>query len=856
MNKLKYGASLIAMAGLVAPLALAQDAPAEPASAKRLQTVTITATKRTESAQDVPVAVTALGEQQLRELGVKNFSDYLVQLPGVTAGGSGPGQNTIYIRGLASTTPNLTVAGVAGLAPNVSFYLDEQPLAQPGRNLDVYAADIERVEVLSGPQGTLFGSSSQAGTVRMITNKPSFSGFDAGFSASTSFTDGGEMSNSVEAMINVPVNDKLALRGVVYNDTQGGYIDNVGGTLSVRDSARFRSEGTVRANGVPVSAQREGFQAGADLSGVNFVDANNSNIVENDINDVTYQGFRLSGMYQINEDWDLLITHAQQQIESDGVFAADPELDDYDIVRFTPENIEDKFHNTSWTLEGRLGALEALYTGAYTDRTTDQTVDYSDYLFVGQYLPYYICDYSVTYPAGAPTGNCYAPNLFVNSHSETKVQTHELRFNTPSENRWRATFGAFYSDLELAERNDFVYPGSTQVAYTDGTIGFAPNYPLTNVDAVGQIGSVYPGYYSEAGPFPEGVIFRNDILRTDQQMGLFGETTFDISDQFALTVGARYYDVEVDLEGSANSSFYNLFTESDQQVFGTNISFIYGPDGPAEAPDKASTDGMIYKLTGEWTPTDDVMFYATYSEGFRAGLLNRPGGASGPGGYTVPYAVDTDEVKNYELGWKTELFDNSLRFNGSAFFVDIEGLQTTIFDPSIVNLFFSDNAANAEIQGLEGDFTWAPASVDGLTIAGAFSLLDTEITEVLVPTDDVVEGSDLAFAPAYQGNLRVRYEWDLEQEVAGQRLTAHVMPQIVFSDDSVSDVIEINKMDLDGYVTLGGSMGVTGESWGAEIFASNLTNEYAELSGSFVYDRERITPMRPRTIGIRVSYDY
>ncbi|MDX1294207.1 MAG: TonB-dependent receptor plug domain-containing protein, partial [Hyphomonas sp.] len=429
MNKLKYGASLIAMAGLIAPLALAQDAPAEPASAKRLQTVTITATKRAESAQDVPVAVTALGEQQLRELGVKNFSDYLVQLPGVTAGGSGPGQNTIYIRGLASTTPNLTVAGVAGLAPNVSFYLDEQPLAQPGRNLDVYAADIERVEVLSGPQGTLFGSSSQAGTVRMITNKPSFSGFDAGFSASTSFTEGGEMSNSVEAMVNVPVNDKLALRGVVYNDTQGGFIDNVGGTLSVRDSARFRPEGTVRTNGVPVNANREGFQAGADLSGVTFIDANNSNIVENDINDVTYQGFRLSGMYQFNEDWDLLVTHAQQQIEAEGVFAADPELDDYDIVRFTPEGIEDKFHNTSWTLEGRLGALETVYTGAYTDRTTDQTVDYSDYLFVGQYLPYYICDYSVTYPAGAPTGTCYAPNLFVNSHSETKVQTHELRFN-------------------------------------------------------------------------------------------------------------------------------------------------------------------------------------------------------------------------------------------------------------------------------------------------------------------------------------------------------------------------------------------------------------------------------------------
>lgn len=856
MNRLMGGASLLAITAFTISLpAIAQSA--DGAENRRLKTVTVTATKRTESAQNIPVTVNALGEQELDQLGVKNFSDYLVQLPGVTAGGSGPGQNTIYIRGLASTTPNLTVAGVAGLAPNVSFYLDEQPLAQPGRNLDVYAADLERVEVLSGPQGTLFGSSSQAGTVRLITNKPSLSGFDAGFKASTAFTDGGEMSNSVEAMLNLPVTDNFALRGVVYTDTQGGYIDNVGGTLSTRESARFRPEGTVRGNGVPVSAQRAGFQAGADLSGVTFVDANNGTIAENDINDTTYQGFRLSGYYEFNPDWDLLIQHSQQTIESDGVFFADPELDDYDIVRFTPEEIEDKFHSTAWTLEGRLGMLEAIYTGAYTERTTDQVVDYSDYLFVGQYLPYYICDYDVTYPTGAaPAGTCYAPDLFVKSHSETKVQTHELRFNTPSENRWRATFGAFYSDLELAERNDFTYPGSTMVQYTDGSVGFAPNYPLTNTEVTGEIGSASPGYFSQPGPFPEGVIFRNDVLRTDEQIGIFGETTFDFTDQLALTLGARYYDVEVDLKGSANSSFFNLFADTDQQVFGTNISFLYGPNGPAEAPDKAATDGVILKATGEWTPTANTLFYATYSEGFRAGLLNRPGGASGPNNYTVPYAVDTDEVKNYEIGWKTELFDNSLRFNGAAFFVDIEGLQTTIFDPSIVNLFFSDNAANAELKGIEGDFTWVPESVDGLTVAGAFSLLDSEITDVLVPTDDVVAGSELAFAPAYQGNLRVRYEWDLERQIAGQNVRAHVMPQLVFSDSSVTDVIEINKMELDGYVTLGATAGLTGDNWGAELFATNLTNEYAELSGSFIFDRKRVTPIRPRTIGVRIKYDY
>ncbi|MEM1053433.1 MAG: TonB-dependent receptor, partial [Pseudomonadota bacterium] len=818
MYRLMSGVSLIAMTSLFGVTAMAQDT-AEPET-KRLQSVTVTATKRSESAQSIPVAVNALGEQELEELGVKNFTDYLVQLPGVTAGGSGPGQNTIYIRGLASTTPNLTTAGVAGLAPNVAFYLDEQPLGQPGRNLDVYAADLERVEVLSGPQGTLFGASSQAGTVRLITNKPSLSGFDASINAATSFTEGGEMSNSVEAMLNVPVSDNFALRGVVYTDNQGGYIDNVGGTLSAEQSARFRPAGTVRDNGVPVSANREGFQAGADLSNVTFLSANNAGLAENDFNDTVYAGFRLSGLYEFNSDWSLLVSHAQQQIDSEGVFFADPELDDYDIQRFSEDDIEDSFHNTSWTLEGRLGMLEAIYTGAYTERTTDQTVDYSDYLFVGQYLPYYICDASVTYPgAGGPDGTCQAPELFVKSSTETTVQTHELRFNTPRENRIRATFGAFYSDLELAELNDFTYPGSELVVGFNGNVGFGPNFPLTNTAITGEINNAAPGYFSDPGPFPEGVIFRNDVLRTDEQLGIFGEATFDLSDQFAVTLGARWYDIEVDLQGSANSSFGNLGATTDAQSFGTNISAQFAPGNTVGAPDKAATDGAIYKLTGTWTPTSDLLFYATYSEGFRPGLLNRPGGAAGPNDYTVPFAVDTDDVQNYEIGWKTELFDNSLRFNGSAFFVEIEGLQTTIFDPSIVNLFFSDNAANAEIQGLEGDFTWAPYAVDGLTIAGAFSLLDTEVTDVLTPTNDVVAGSDLAFAPAWQGNIRARYEWDLDRQIDGQSLTAHVMPQLVFSDDSVSDIIEINKAEIDGYVTLGGTLGVTADQWSAEIFA-------------------------------------
>jgi outer membrane receptor protein involved in Fe transport len=812
----------------------------------QLEEVIVTATKRAESTQDIPVAVQALGENTLNDMGVTNFEDYLVQLPGVTAGGSGPGQNTIYIRGVASTTPNLTTAGVAGLAPNVALYLDEQPLSQPGRNLDVYAVDMNRVEVLAGPQGTLFGASSQAGTVRLITNKPDFSGTYGTVKLGTAFTRGGEMSNSGSGTFNVPVSDKLALRGVVYADRMGGYVDNVAGTLTAAESARFRPAGTQRVNGVPVSATRAGFQSTADLSDVTFLASDNGNRTEEDFNDTFYSGFRLAGTYLINADWSLQLAHMQQQLDSDGVFFSDPELGDYDVSRYQNDELDDEFDNTAWTLEGRLGALEVLYTGAFTDRQTDQIVDYADYLFVGQYLPYYICDASVTYPEnGTPSGTCQPPDLLVGSTTDTQVQTHELRITTPQDRRVRATFGVFYSDLELREVNDFTYLGSQFVQgpgpfITEGTeadppVGFGPNFSAEGASV------------SDTGQWPAGVIFRNDVLRTDEQTAFFGELTVDIVEDLALTVGARRYDVEVNLVGSAAGSFGNLGAAVDNNG-GNNLDELFSDPNPSSA----STDGYIGKLSLAWTPNDDQLWFVTVSEGFRPGLLNRPGGAQSPdGSFTVPFALDTDDVINYELGWKLDMLDRSLRFNGSLFRVEVERLQTTIFDPSITNLFFSDNAADAEVTGLEGTVDWAPASVPGLTVTGSFSFLDTEITDVITPTDDVIAGDSLAFAPEFQGNLRARYVWDLAN---GMR--AHVMPHLAYSDESFSDIVTINRQAIDSWMMLGFTAGVSNSRLSAELFVDNLTNEAAELSMNFVNDRDRVTLARPTTGGIRFSYNF
>ena len=541
-----------------------------------IEEIVVTSRKKEETLQDVPLQVSTLTEQSLEQNGINTFEDYLLQLPGVTAGGSGPGQNTIYIRGLASTTPNLTTAGVAGLAPNVSFYLDEQPLAQPGRNLDVYAADIARIEVLSGPQGTLFGASSQAGVVRMITNKPELGVSESNVELETRFMPDGDTGTKIEFVTNVPISDTAAWRFVAYSDEKGGYIDQVAGQIDASGSARFRSAGTVRQNGLPVAASRGGFQAGADLSGATLLKADA--LVEKNANDVEYQGFRSTLAAALGDNWDATLVFAQQTIDADGVFFADPTLGDLEIQRYTQDEIKDEFDNMSLTLEGTIGELEVIYAGAYTDRDTNQMVDYTDYLFVGQYLPYYICDYYVTYttyaPGNVPTGTCGAPNLLVDSYTNTEVESHEIRINTDISDTMSLTAGYFMSDTTLTELNQFTYPGSV-----GNDIDYACNYALTDTSVSGSINNASPGWFS-AGPFCEPVIFFNDIKRTDEQKGFFGELSIATSETSELTLGLRWYDIEVDFEGSANSSFYNGFGSPDTQQFGSNLSAQYAPGNP------------------------------------------------------------------------------------------------------------------------------------------------------------------------------------------------------------------------------------------------------------------------------------
>ena len=251
--KSQYLMSCAVAALLGSGSAMAATAPAPTdtdATATNPGEIIVTATRRSESLQKVPLTIQAFTGKTLSDLNVVNFTDLLKYTPNVTYGNNGPGAGSIFMRGLSTGFAGSQSASTTGYFPNVALYLDDQSMQFPSRNADIYMADMERVEVLEGPQGTLFGGGAEAGAVRYITNKPDLEKFGGHFEGSAGGTIGGAPNGSFNATINLPIiQDKLAVRAVIYDDHRGGYIDNVPGTFT-------RSAGDHYANylGIPPTA--------------------------------------------------------------------------------------------------------------------------------------------------------------------------------------------------------------------------------------------------------------------------------------------------------------------------------------------------------------------------------------------------------------------------------------------------------------------------------------------------------------------------------------------------------------------------------------------------------------------------
>lgn len=877
--------------------ALSAGALSTSVNAQQIEEITVTATKRSESMQDIPLAVQAMGAEALEEQNIQSFSDYVQYLPSVNAGGRGPGQNEIYIRGAAVDAINITVAESQGSAPNVALYLDEQPITSGGRNLDVYVTDMERIEVLPGPQGTLYGASSMAGTVRLITNKPNLNEFQASFNGSWSTTAHGEDSNSVEAMINLPIiEDKFAIRAALYNDRQGGYIDNVAGTF-VADPAlnpTFPGDtvtygaGTVLANGTVVGA------GGLTVPVIKEV-ADNSGLVEDDFNDASYAGIRLGGKYIFNDEWDLLVQHTRQTLKTEGVFDYDPAKGDLNVSRFTEDSLQDEFAQTAWTINGRLGDLDVVYTGAFLDREVDANLDYTGYTNIGGYIRVYQCEYltpgysNVAAVTGTNNGynfdptiggdpgvvECGNPANAVRLKNEMTRSTHEFRVSSDFESALNFTAGVFYEDFEIKHVGDFNYLGPFEA-------GFAPLDITTNSSFDDAATNAF------RGPAPE-TQFRNDNLRTEEQIAIFGEVTFDISDQLSVSAGARYYDLEYDFQGYGAFRYGTrpLFVDDADLTNDIRPNYTGGRDYAVNlgsiAPIK--TDDTIFKFTASWTPNDDSLFYASWSEGFRPPGINRgaarypfnptanntnnvgtncgtdvainANAGNGFPGYCLPYLFESDTLENMEFGWKTSLADGTVQFNGAVYRIDWENIQVSQFDSQNISIFtLVDNGGDAEITGIEMDVIWGVS--DALTIFGAASINDTELVFVNPAFAFVVAnaGSPLPLTPEVQFSLRSRYEWVLESGYdaywqVGAKYAGEALNSLV------DTVTEPNKFQ-DSYYLIDGAAGFSSaeDGWGVELFVKNMMDERAQLHINRQDFFERTTTNRPRTIGLRFSYDF
>src|SRR5690606_19955004 len=300
-----------------------------------------------------------------------------------------------------------------------------------------------------------------------------------------------------------------------------------------------------------------------------------------------------------------------------------------------------------------------------------------------------------------------------------------------------------------------------------------------------------------------------------------------------VTVGARYYDIESALVGSSNFA-----TLGDVDGDG-GISFdeIFADDLPLKEDDTILKGSVTYHLG------DDSLFFVTYAEGFRPGGFNRTDSPE------VPKTYISDEVTNLELGWKTTLLDGSMRFNGPIAKLAWEGLQVGITDFNISVITFTTNAADAEIWGFEGDLTWA--ATDNLTLAAAWSFNDTEMTNVPQGVTDIAgEGSELALAPKIQYNLRGRYQWTMGNYDPYAQLV------YAYTDDQFSSIVVHNRFPQDSYNTVDAALGVGMENFTVELFGENLTDERAELFVNSLDTDLRITTNRPRTLGVRVSWDF
>jgi iron complex outermembrane recepter protein len=804
-------------------IAAAADAPEAPEEGG-LQEVVVTAQKRAEDLQKVPISLQVLGSEKLDQLQVHDLDDYAKLLPSVTYRSNGPGQAQLFFRGISSSQG--TVPLHAGFLPSSGLYLDEIPVTTIGGALDIHIYDIARVEALAGPQGTLYGASSLSGTLRIITNKPDPSAFSAGYDLKADKWGHGDPGGGAEGYINIPLADRAAVRLVGYYDHEGGYINNV-----YRQDTFQRYSPT----GTPVAGGPKGGPDG--FPDFDPVTINNADAVRRNWNDVDSIGGRAALKVDLNDNWTIMPQVLGQRQKTNGDFGFDPHFGDLNVADYFRPYNKDDWYQSELTIEGKISNWDLVYSGGWFERNVSNLVDYSQY--------------SIAYDAQA-IANSYAYTRFIDSSGHlldrpvqytantdkyTKM-SHELRVSSPAEYRLRGTAGLFYqrqTDLIRAEFD-------------------VPNLPV---------------FYEVPGQ--RNVYYLSEQPRADRDYAAFGETSFDITDQLKLNAGIRKFWVNNTLTGffGFNDDGYSqsgeaLCLKQGNPILTTPGVYTGGPLPCVNTNKKVVENGETHRINLQYQINPALMVYGTWSTGFRPGGNNRLPTAGS-------YAADT--LANFELGWKTSWLDRRLRFNGAVFYEKWKGVQAAVQGLSGITSIV--NAGNAKVEGLESELEWAVDDHLTLSFAGT-GLLRLETTSVFCrPSDlgvpqpscptpasvDAEPGTQLPVTPKVKLDATARYAFDTGPYRNFVQMSLDHQSSTTYSLESTRYFAG----DTPSFTTVDFSAGTGLNNWHIEAFVENAFDKRGELGRNsecndlvahYCLLNAHVYPVKPLQYGIKFGQKF
>jgi outer membrane receptor protein involved in Fe transport len=536
--------AIFSLAGMFSMGALAQDDTASGAEEEDgIEEIIVTASKREESMQTVVGSIDVLDSLMVEALNITNLEDATLVVPSVSMQGDGGigGASQVFFRGVFdSGNGNLGGGGVSSMV-----YLDETPINNTQSAPDVHAYDIERIEFLNGPQGTLYGASSQSGTVKIVTKDVNLSEMEGGFDVEYGNIAHGDNILSLEAFINIPlIDDKLGLRLVGWSDDHGGWIDN---SPYIREYVNYVDEATG-----------------------DFIKSDTTDVAEDNFNQTTSEGFRAKLKYAMNDNWDATLSLFSQEDTRQGVWSVDPEKGSYETTAFTRDYGGEDMSQVALTVVGTFEWAQLTYAGSIFDRKYTYNFDWSPVADYTGRLVQITCE---TFTVDELSG-CGDPQYNFETKADWDRETHEIRLASASDGAFQWIVGAYYEDLTL----DY------------SLWGFGPDF----LDKY----STYQGpELISAGDDTVGTGWLSYNDRADEETAYFGQLSYTIGGLTA-TYGHRSFetDTRIDIRTIPNANFYywltapfdNLYeSNEDQSVQMYNLRYQF------------NDDVMVYALSSE-----------------------------------------------------------------------------------------------------------------------------------------------------------------------------------------------------------------------------------------------------------------